>query len=82
MNEAIENCLRKKQFRIEDAGDGMFFVLFYEPSPEEQSEIMKTAQKYYTDVQWCPDADSHAKEAEDVFAVLNCFYPARKERRE
>jgi hypothetical protein len=78
MNEKIEECLRDEHYHIEDAGDGIFICLDYEPGKEEQRELIKTASKFYEDVQWCPDPSSHfldINESEEAVSVLNCFYP-------
>jgi hypothetical protein len=72
MNEKIENELRKEHYRIEDGGDGIFLIMQYEPSLQEQRAIVKMANLFYDDVQFCPSPDTHG---EDAVAVLNCFYP-------
>lgn len=74
MNEKIEELLRKGQYRIEDGGDGIFVCLDYIPNNTEQKELYATASRFYEDVSWCPEPDSH----NGASAVLNCFYPIEK----
>ena len=74
MNEKIETLLEKGQYWIEDGGDGMFVCLKYIPTMESQIELWETAQRFYEDVQWCPEPESHVKNGEEAAAVLNCFY--------
>ncbi len=75
MNEKIEKTLRSGMYWLEDAGDGVFVVMGYEPSREEQKQIYEAAICFYGDVQWCPDPSSHG---ENAAAVLNCFYPVHR----
>ena len=85
MNEKIENELREGHYKIEDAGDGIFICLDYVPSKDEQKQLFKIASNFYDDVQWCPDPSSHfldILESENAEAVLNCFYPVRKQEDE
>jgi hypothetical protein len=75
MNQKIEEVLRKNEYHIQDGGDGIFVCLKYEPSTIEEEWIEEEAKKFYDDVNWCPDPESHG---EEFYAVLNCFYPVQR----
>ncbi|MEF8880025.1 MAG: hypothetical protein V5A64_06520 [Candidatus Thermoplasmatota archaeon] len=64
------------EFSIEEGGDGFFVILQQTIDSKYEKKIKKHFEKYFKDVSWCPDPDSHGKEA---IAVLNCFYPKFKE---
>ena len=79
MIEKIEKLLEKRQYWIEDGGDGIFICLRYVPVAEEQKELWKTAQIFFDDVQWCPEPEGHMNAGAEAAAVLNCFYPVERE---
>ena len=78
MIEKIESLLRGGQYWIEDGGDGIFICLNYLPSGEEQYELWKVACRFFDDVQWCPEPESHRSAGVEAEAVLNCFYPVER----
>jgi len=61
--------------RAEDAGEGVFIVMKQQLPRRLEKEVVTEARKHFMDVQWCPDPDSHGR---DAYAVLNCFYPVRR----
>lgn len=69
--------LRKRKYRKESAGEGVFFVLKYMPTKKEERELVREAKQKFEDVQWCPDPELHGS---DAVAVLNCFYPRQRRK--
>lgn len=60
-----------KEFELQDAGDGVFLCLFYEPDESAEEYLFNFCSEHFEEVSWCPDPESHG---DKVIAVLNCFY--------
>jgi len=74
IKEILDNM--NLEYRIEDAGDNSIFIIFKDRKIENSSvssKIVNICEKYYYDVRWCPDPESHEFPSEIVYAVLNCF---------
>ncbi len=79
MNEKIERELKESEYRIDDAGDGIFLVIFYQPTEAEEKKIVDVAELFFQDVQWCPEPELHiSSDRVEPTAVLNCFYPIER----
>lgn len=59
-----------EDYELQDAGDGVFLCLFYQPDKTTENYLVDLALKHFEDVSWCPEPETHG---ENVFVVLNCF---------
>jgi hypothetical protein len=60
-----------EDYELQDAGDGVFLCLFYQPDENAEQYLVDFASEHFDEVAWCPEPETHG---ENVFAVLNCFY--------
>lgn len=60
-----------EDFELQDAGDGVFLCLYYEPDENAEKYLVDFCSQHFEEVSFCPDPESHG---EKVLAVLNCFY--------
>jgi len=59
-----------EDYELQDAGDGVFLCLFYQPDEYAEEYLINFVSEHFNEVAWCPEPETHGK---NVIAVLNCF---------